>query len=290
MILDARFRSTTGSLMLLAPWADRIPDTFHNVGVDREQHTELLGQVQRLRGSLYLEDGAIEASQLTTDGRHVQQADDLSWHVLSVQPGGQVTCCARYREHPSDVVPEELGVWTSALAQDAQWSTTLRVAIEHEIAEARRHTMSYVEVGGWAVARSCRGTVRAMDTALSTYALGWALGCIGITTATVRHCSSRILRKLGGRPLEVDGVALPSYFDPQYGCQMEILRFGSNSPSKRYGAHIDHLARQFRHLPVIAARPGLRSQEMAPERSGLAEMAMAMAMAGTRRSAVAVPA
>lgn len=245
-----------GTLMLLAPTAASVPDDFRDVEVDADQHAHYLAELQRLRGSVYLEDGAIGPAQLAEDGRHIQDADVHSWHVIAVQPDGSVTACARYRPHPRTVSPEDLGVWQSALAQDEQWQPSLRAAVEHDIELARRSNRSFVEVGGWAVSRLRRGTTHAFDTAVSTYALASGLGgCIGITTATVRHCSARILRKLGGQSLQVAGVALPSYFDPKYGCEMEILRFDSNAPNRRYGAHIDRLAARFLGVPVIAARP-----------------------------------
>lgn len=254
MISGVPSPTATSSLMLLAPTSDSVPDSFRSVQVDRDQHAHLLAEVQRLRGNVYLEDGAITRAQLSPDGRHIQEADRHSWHVISVQPDGSVTGCARYRPHPRDVNPEDLGVWQSSLAHDPQWQSTLREAIANEIDLARRCNLSYVEVGGWAVARMRRGTMHAFETAVSAYALASGLGgCIGITTATVRHCSSRILRKLGGRSLEAGGVTVPSYFDPRYGCEMEILRFESKTLNRRYGQHVDRMFSRFQDVRVVAA-------------------------------------
>jgi hypothetical protein len=254
MICGVSSPTATSSLMLLAPTSESVPDTFQAVEVDRDQHANLLAQVQRLRGSVYLEDGAITRAQLSPCGRHIQEADRHSWHVISVQPDGTVTGCARYRPHPREVQPEDLGVWQAALAHDPHWQSTLREAIANEIDLARRSNLSYVEVGGWAVARIRRGTMHAFETAVSAYALAGELGgCIGITTATVRHCSSRILRKLGGRSLEAGGVTLPSYFDARYGCEMEILRFESRTLNRRYGAAVDRMFARFHDVRVIAA-------------------------------------
>lgn len=251
--------TTAGSLMVLAPTADSIPDTFQSVHVDGGEHAHLLAAVQRLRGSVYLDDGAITRAQLTPDGRHEQAADERSWHIVSVEPNGSVTACARCFPHPRDVEPEDLGVWTSALADDPVWSQALRKAVEHDIDSARRSGLSYVELGGWAVSRMRRGTWHAFETAVSTYALTAGLGgCIGITTATVRHCSSLILRRLGGRSLELAGLPLPSYFDPKYGCEMEILRFDSRAPNRRYSASVERMAARFASIPVIAAPPVVR--------------------------------
>jgi hypothetical protein len=262
----------TGSLMLLAPTSDSVPDAFPSVQVDRSQHRHLLAEVQRLRGSVYLDDGAITRAQLSSDGRHVQDADRHSWHVVAVQPDGKVTGCARYRPHASDVRPEDLGIWESALARDPRWRSALREAIAAQIDQATQASLSYVEVGGWAVARSHRGTMHAFETAVSAYALASGLGgCMGITTATVRHCSSRILRKLGGGSLIAGDVTLPSYYDPRYGCEMEILRFDSRTLNRRFGAHVDRVFSRVQAARVITGdAPAL---DVAVARPAVAAMA-----------------
>jgi hypothetical protein len=255
-LLGLATRSRAGRLLLLAPSADRVPAGFASVDVSPDRYERVLTQVQRLRGSVYLKDGAIERRQLTYDGRHVQDVDQASWHVVSMLPDGRIVGCARYREHGQQVKPEDLGVWRSALARHAMWQPWLRMAVENEIDLARRRDVAYAEVGGWAIAEDLRFTPEAVDVALSTFALAESLGgSLGITTATVRNCSSRILRKLGGRSLEVAGCLLPSYYDPQYRCEMEILRFDSSEPNPKYSAQIALTAQRFRALPVLCAKP-----------------------------------
>jgi predicted GNAT family N-acyltransferase len=240
------------TVLLLAPALAGIPDSFKQVQRSPSLHADLLARVQRLRGAVYLADGAISPAQLTADGRHEQDVDADSWHVAMVQDDGDVMACARLHAHASNVRPEDLGIWRSALVRDPEWRDTVRRAVLEEMAVARRQGSQFVEVGGWAVAEAWRGTGPAIATALSTYALAWGLGgCIGLTTATVRHCSSRILRKLGGRTLALGDVELPCYFDPQYGCDMEILRFDSNGSSPRYAGHIARMAARFFVAPVV---------------------------------------
>jgi hypothetical protein len=72
-----------------------------------------------------------------------------------------------------------------------------------------------------------------------------------VTTATVRNCSSRILRKLGGRPLDWDGDQIPSYFDPQYGCEMEVLRFESSRPTAKFSHWIECIFDQLSNVRVV---------------------------------------
>lgn len=217
----------------------------------------MLAQLQRLRGRCYLHDGAIESAHLSADGRHRQVIDDHAWHVVSLDAEGGVIGCARYLAHQTRVKLEDLGVWASALARQQEWLPVLRQAVEGEIELARRRKLDYAEVGGWAVSEALRYSTQAMDIALATYALAQKLGgCVGITTATVRNCSSRILRKIGGRPLEVAEQELPAYYDPQYRCDMELLRFESNAPNPKYQARMTRVAEHLPELPVICARGG----------------------------------
>ena len=248
-------RSRSGTLMLLAPSEALVPETFPAVDVNPKRHEGILAQLQRLRGSVYLHDGAITPEQLSPDGRHVLGIDSASWHMVSVQPDGRVTGCARYRAYGRNTQPEHLTAWRSALANDRTWRGTLHMALESEIALARKRKVDYVEVGGWAIAEDMRFTMEAMNIALSTYALARSIGgAIGLTTATVRNCSSRILRKIGGRSLGLPGCPLPSYFDPHYGCEMELLRFDSNTPNPKYQSRIDDILSGFFELPVVCAR------------------------------------
>lgn len=188
--------------------------------------------MQLLRAKRYREDGAIRESEILRDGRHYHPADQRAWHLLSVGQDGQVLGCARYVAHPNTVAFSQLGVRKAALAHSTEWGMDLRAAIDSEVAEARRRGLAYVEVGGWALDSSMRRTAEAVRIALATYSLARVLGgCIGVTTATMRHCSASILRKIGGQPVRIGEVELPPYYDPQYDCKMELLRFDSAEPN-----------------------------------------------------------
>jgi hypothetical protein len=212
----------------------------------------MLARLQRLRGSVYLEDGAITEADLTSDGRHVSPVDEQAWHVLAVEAGGHVRGCARYLAHDQDVSFSDLVIRNSALAQNLDWRAKLKRAVEADVALARARGMAYVEVGGWAIHPSVRRGTEALRIALGTYALSRRLGgCIGLTTATLRHHSATTLQKIGGSFLSLAGTPIPTYFDPQYQCEMAILRFQSDQAAPRFESWIDCLDIQLRTVPVI---------------------------------------
>lgn len=254
------------TLVLLAPAHARIPEAFHSIEENVDQHEELLSRMQRLRGRLYLKDGAIDTWQLTKDGRHESPVDVKSWHLLVRQTENTITGCVRYLQHDATVTFSELTVAQSALAKTPEWGDKLRTAVETELSCARNLQLAYVELGGWALHEELRATTEALRIVIATYALAQALGgCLGITTATFRNHSSSILRRLGGCGLMVDGVELPAYYDPAYRCQMEILRFNSATPDQKFLLWANRMQIEITQVPVVCrrARSGGGSETLA---------------------------
>ena len=77
-------------LVLLAPAGSFIPESFKRRYVDGNRYARWLNEMQRVRGSIYLAEGAVLDSQLTADGRHVQHSDYDSWHLLALAGNGEV--------------------------------------------------------------------------------------------------------------------------------------------------------------------------------------------------------
>jgi hypothetical protein len=266
--------------VILAPPGAKIPQTFSNVDVDANRHQQLLSGMQKLRGNIYLKDGAIEKHHLSSDGRHVLGADDNSWHLLSVRGDSDVCGCARYLEYRDSVSFSQLCIVRSALAQCDKWGKHLKSAVEKEIRSARQQGLAYAECGGWALAEDLRCTKEAVRTALSTYALADILGgCLGVSTVTMRHCSASILQRIGGRLFESAGTELPSYYDPQYKCEMAMLRFDSREPNPKYRTWIDEIRTQLISVPVICKKQVRHEWDAALERMPLAPGNFAMSLA-----------
>jgi len=238
--------------VVLAPARPRVPTAFQRICSDDSLHEALIASMQRMRGGAYVHDGAISPSELTDDGRHRQRIDTDSWHLLALNRSGIVCGCARMRLHDDAVSFADLGVRNVPLARTPEWSVRLRRAVESELAEARRKRLSYAEVGGWAINSDRRCTVDALGTVLAVYALAELLGgALMVGTATRRHNSAPILRRIGARPLVFDEVEIPPYYDPAYGCEMEILRFDSANPRPTYMSWLAEIRERLAGVPVI---------------------------------------
>jgi hypothetical protein len=237
---------------LLAPRKAQVPQSFVNTHGDASVHRQLLTQMQRFRGEVYLADGAVQPSQISQDGSHRENADRDAWHVLTLNETGTVDGCSRYMAHTSPISFFELVVSRSALAASPRWGGHLRATVESKMEMAKKAGVAFVEVGGWALATEMRYSFAALRIALATYGLARLLGGgVGIATATLRHHSASILRRIGGRSLTSSGYELPRYFDSQYGCEMEVLCFDSAAPHERFAGWIDEQCKDLITAPVI---------------------------------------
>lgn len=234
--------SAIRQLLLLAPAPDVFPSSFERVAVNPHEHNSLLSQMQRLRGAVYLADGAIRSADLLPDGRHVMPSDRDSFHVLARNGAGRVVGCVRFLPHHHDLRFEQLALAHSPLASDPVFGPALRQAVADQIASARLRGFLYVEVGGWALDQSIRHTSEAMRIAFLNFSLGLALGgAVGICTATVRNHSADILRRIGGRSLTCNNLPIPRYFDARYGCEIDVVAFDSDRILQRHASRIEQL-------------------------------------------------
>lgn len=252
-LLERNIEAAAQRLVLLAPSQAAVPVVFNNLDCDASRHRELVREMQLLRGSIYLRDGAVERRRLAADGTHRTPEDEKSWHLLMLNKDGRVRACVWYLRHEPSVTIDRLRVRSCPLGREPETGDRLWKAIESDIAGARQDGIDYAEVGGWAAAKEGGCTAEGLVLALAGYSLAQIYGgAVGITTATVRHCSSTILRRLGGSSLEAGGVAIPPYYDPTYRCAMELLRFDSRRPNMKYARLIDLLRNQLANALVVA--------------------------------------
>jgi hypothetical protein len=251
-VLQRAISTVDQRLLLLMPPDTEVPDHFNNFEFDGGRHREVMREVQRFRGDIYYQDGAVGRHQLTADGLHQTPEDDNSWHLVMVNRQDRITACAWFRDHDNHVYLDRLRLKSCPLASAPEFRDKLWKAVDVEIWRAREAGLRYAEVGGWAVAHESRGTSDGLIVALAAYSLGRICGgALGITTATTRHGSSSILCRMGGSRLELEGSAFPPYFDPHYQCLMEILRFDSRKPTARFSGAVELLHERLADVPVV---------------------------------------
>jgi hypothetical protein len=238
--------------VILPPAKATVPDTFCNPQMDNRLHDHLMAAMQRFRGGIYAAEGAISKTELTSDGRHRMAIDEESWHVLSMDDQNRVVACVRFLDESQKPGFHQLLVKHAAIARCPEFGASFRHAIEDRMQNSRRQGLRFGEVGGWAVAEDHRWTLEPLRVILATYGLLELLGgCAGVATATFRHSSAVILRRIGLSAIQSEGCEMPPYFDPGYGCQMQVLEFDSRRPAAKYRDWVRELSGLLRVAPVI---------------------------------------
>ena len=251
-LLERSIASIDARLVLLAPPQADLPAFFSNVSEDFGEHERLMREMQRLRGGVYCGDGAIARHELK-DGRHQTAEDERSWHLLMLDSRNHVDACIWYMEHPNTSSVHDLRVRNCPLIATSPARESARAAVVSELRQARRERIAYAEVGGWAVSERSRCTPESLMLILATFSLSRVLGgALGLATATMRHSSAAILRRLGLSQLEIAGLDGSSYFDAKYGCEMELLRFDTRRSSEKYDGLIEQLKARLSAVTVIA--------------------------------------
>ena len=256
-IVERSIAAINRRLVLLAPpGADVEESSFRNITAEPSRHASLLHQAQRLRGSIYLNDGALQTEQLSTDGRHQTPEDERAWHLLFTNGDDDVTSCLWYLQHDPDVRFEDLRISRGPLAQHPVWRDRVRVAVEADLALARAEGLRYSEAGGWAAAKESHCPCDGLLLAMAAFSLSRRVGSPRVmATATHRHSSADILRRLGGGHFHAGSEELPGYYDPRYGCGMELLRFDTRKPERKYSTFIEMLQHALAHVPVVSQMP-----------------------------------
>ncbi len=241
--------------ILLAP-SRAYPRPFVDMHGDQRLYDQVLAEVQRFRGGVYVSEGNLRPGDLTVEGLHVQPADHKSWHLVSLDSSNSVAACGRIVFHESNAQFPDLLLSRSALAHSNRWGSLLRQAVEAEIHLAKRRQILFAELGGWAVARQLRCTSEAVRLVLAGYALGRLLGgALGVSTVNLQHHSASILRRIGGLPFLAEGIEMPSFYEPAYRAELELLRFDAHQPHPHFESYIERSRMALAKIMVICPKP-----------------------------------
>lgn len=269
---DPENSTATARIVLLAPSSEAGGKLGSPLFANDTTYWKQLIGLQKLRGRIAFAEGAIPQEALRTDGRHHQDIDLKSWHVLAVSGSDSVVGAARFHPHRPDVQFTELTLSHTSILSSPEWSGLFQSAVEDRLREARRRQVPIVELGGWVITEEARCSKVALEMAISIVSLADALGgAIGLSTTTTRHGSAAMMRKLGGVPLGVNGKEIPAYFDSTYQCEIQLLSYDSAQPPPQFAPLLDTMRKKLGQTPVIC--PAARPNEQ-PDTTGMDLMAL----------------
>ena len=196
------------TLCLLAPVGAPLAG-FQNVIHDTDQYQNLLSETQRLRGQVYLDDGAISNDDLDSQQRYVVKDDSLSWHILLRNADCQVVGVSRMRLFPHKDGPAPFDqLHAVSIIERAPESVrdSYRNILHQYVMDAYEKVPYFIECGGLALlpeARLSRGVVLLISSicAMSRFQGGG----LGVAAATERNGFSSILRRSFGFVIDYHG-------------------------------------------------------------------------------------
>ena len=209
-----------------------------------EFYSDLLFDLQKLRGDVYREYAPVAAS-LLPDGRYWHRLDAQSWHIVLQDQGGEIIGCARYRIIDSfdDLICSKMSVASSPVT-----GPTFRSVFAQQLAEVRRRGLHYGEASAWALSSRARCSTAAVNIALMSFALAeWLGGGVGLTTASTRHHASSILKRLGGSAF----AGFEPFYEPTFDSSLELLHLDTKNLEPRCAAKLDEMRAELQNTLVL---------------------------------------
>jgi hypothetical protein len=147
-LLERSVDTVEQRLVLVAPPEAEIPVAFSNAIGDPTLREALVRQAQRLRGAVYLEDGAIRREQVTADGRHCTPEDGQSWHLLFLDAANRVSSAIWFLLHDENVSVDQLRIRHCGLTHLRDWRDRVFAAAQSELARARLLVLAMAKSAG----------------------------------------------------------------------------------------------------------------------------------------------
>lgn len=236
----------TGKLTfkVVAPSRREVPRTRIDNIVSSELHSDLMFDIQKLRGEVYREYAGI-AAHLLPDGRHWHRLDSQSWHIVLQDQSGEIVGCARYRIIDSF---DDLICSKAAVALSPITGPVFKSVFAQQLAEVRRRGLHYGEASAWALNARARCSTAAVNIALMSFALAeWLGGGVGLTTASTRHHASSILKRIGGSPF----ANLEPYYEPMFDCFIELLHLDVRNLETRCAVKLNEMRAELREALIL---------------------------------------
>src|SRR5215831_7070742 len=163
------------------------------------EHLAAVSEVQRFRGRVYVEDGAIPAGELDEEGRHCQEFDFENYHLCLRDAEQRIRGCFRLRLHEQAAEIPDLKLHEVIERMPSGLAALCYGALTSLFELSRRQRVRIGEVGGWAVDEELRHHRASTLLPFAAWSLYQSLGdAIVFASATMRHRSSTILKRIGG--------------------------------------------------------------------------------------------
>jgi hypothetical protein len=217
---------------VVAPRNHNVRPFFPNLAPEPDLYESIIRQIQVFRGTVYVEDEAIPASDLDPEGRHFSPFDHDAWHLFTLDKEMCIKSCLRLIPYTGRVALDQFRFSETIARIEAPARNAYEGAVSEHVDRALAANLGLAESGGWAIHKELRTSSKALVLAAAAWSLGRLLGnYLGLSTSTVRHHTVDMLLRLGAFPLSYQGVELPAFYDPYHKCEMRLLGFDTRKPA-----------------------------------------------------------
>lgn len=230
-------------ISVFPPRDGALPQGFSEQLENPAAYATRLADIQRFRGRIYSQDGAIPLEALDEEGRHRSESDHCYWHVTISDSAGAIYGCLRLRHVKPSIDLTELEVYRIFARMEPISCRRYLDVMEQHRHQAQAASLGFGEVGGFALTDELRQSSAALMLIISGCVIKRALGgMITVGAATVRHHSAKMLQRIGAIPFRgVDGPLAP-FYDLYYRCEIQMLTFDS----RKLAPEFEPLAEQLR--------------------------------------------
>lgn len=155
-----------------------------------DAYENIISDIQRFRGSVYIADKAIPASALDVEGRDYTEFDFSSWHFVIRKCDGSLCGTIRMRYHSPRTHITDLRLYGCLSRVPFEHRNKFIEAVRNFREAASSDSLLFGEVGGWAVSPEFRTSSAALLLPIAGWAMCQILGHAFILgAATMRHTS-----------------------------------------------------------------------------------------------------
>ena len=224
-----------GSCRIVVVEPDANPFRINGRRFEKLLQRHEIDRVQRFRGGVYVDDGAIPVTTLDETGRHASEFDHRCHHILIVDASDQIRASVRVGFYLKPVEPEELELWRLVETLEPAHGARVRRLLAIHLERAFRERGSLIEVGGFALESGIRRSGKALVLAAACWSITRVLApSLGVAIVTERHGFNRLLTRLGGFPIDGalglrdasrNGNPGAKFFSSLHNCTVELLGF-----------------------------------------------------------------
>jgi hypothetical protein len=243
------------NLTVIAPSEGQLPISLPIQECNQQDYSDLIDEIQRFRGRVYVQDEAIPEASLDETGRQYSEVDYRSWHVVARTDSDAICGVMRIPFYSSDTDIDNLQLNSLLQRLEPSEQLVFRHTIQSFLEESSGTYEMLCEPGGWAV--DLKLISQSIGTSLAACGLAvvqWIGSAISVSTVTVKHNAPKLLKYMGAwNPLQ--HTSHERFKDWYHSCEMEIIFFAHDRASAQLIPIVEQIKGHIENTGVLVYQP-----------------------------------